>query len=81
MGIKQSRSRQLATRLMYATLVLLDKNGGEMRLSEIVERLDKEMNFGEWEQYALGNDAPILFDRFGQSRFYCQKPRTLVSDR
>lgn len=55
MGTKQSRSRQLATRLMYATLVLLDKNGGEMRISEIVEQLDKEMNFGEWERFKLGN--------------------------
>lgn len=50
-----SRSRVLATKLMYTSLSILDKTGTEMALSDIMEKLGESLNFDEWERHTLAN--------------------------
>ena len=47
---KKGRSRNLAARLMYEVLRLLDKNGGELRSAEVEENVGK-LDFDEWESH------------------------------
>lgn len=50
-----SRSRALATKLMYEALLILDKNGSEMAFSDLMQRLGDTLNFDSWEQDVYDN--------------------------
>lgn len=56
MEIKKSKSRQLAIRLVYNMLQLLNENGGELRSSEVESKMAERLTFDEWENhpYASG---------------------------
>ena len=48
---KKSRSRNLANRIMYAVLTLLNDNGGEMRSADIENAISQSLTFDEWENF------------------------------
>lgn len=48
---KKGRSRQLATKLEYEVLTLLNENGGEMRSADIEKNVGERLAFDEWENH------------------------------
>lgn len=50
-----SRSRILATKLMYEALSILDKNGSEMAFSDLIQKLGEILDFDAWEQDVYDN--------------------------
>lgn len=50
-----SRSRMLATKLMYAALSILDKAGTEMAFSDLTKEIGETLDFNEWENHVLNN--------------------------
>lgn len=54
-GKAPSRSRILATKLMYASLSILDKTGTEVAFSDLLKIIGKTLDFNEWESHILNN--------------------------
>ncbi|UDQ99455.1 restriction endonuclease [Lentisphaerota bacterium WC36G] len=46
---KQSRSRELASKVIYEALTILKKNDGELPGREVVQLIQKRVHFNEWE--------------------------------
>lgn len=45
---KLSRSRELASRTIFEAFKVLIENGGEMRLTEIIKRIETRLEFDDW---------------------------------
>lgn len=54
---KVGRTRQLAARLIYTSLTILDKSGGELTFAEIREKLESELKLDEWEKSVTKNGS------------------------
>ena len=45
---KQSRSRELAAKVVYAALEVLKENGGEMRSRDVMNEVEKRVDLDDW---------------------------------
>jgi len=46
---EQSKTRQLAAKVIFEAFKILKDAGGEMRGKEVMENIQKNINFNEWE--------------------------------
>lgn len=47
---KIGHTRQLAAKLIYSTLEILNKSGGELSFAEIKEKLEKKVELNDWDK-------------------------------
>ena len=47
---KIGHTRQLAAKLIYSTLEMLSKSGGELSFAEIKEKLENKVELNDWDK-------------------------------
>ena len=78
---KIGHTRQLAAKLIYSTLEILNKSGGELSFAEIKEKLEKKVELNDWDKSvtAKGSVRWVVFLSFYSIN--CVKAGLIVKDK